>query len=233
MNSVRQILSIHIISQVGYMVMAVALGMGIGLATENRELALAGGIFFILHNMVVKSSLFLCGGLMQQYAGTDELDAMGGLARRAPWLAVLFFIAALSLAGLPPFSGFFAKFVLIREAMRAEYYALAGVALATSVLTLLSMVKIWSYAFWSRQMNQAPAPADSPPGGMGSAMVGTALLVVVALAIGLGAEPVMRASHVAARGIVDPSLYINAVLGTDQIAPVRLAETDQAEGSNP
>ena len=57
--------------------------------------------------------------LMDRYAGTDELDRMGGLARRAPWLAALFLVAALSLAGLPPLSGFFGKFVLFREAVRS------------------------------------------------------------------------------------------------------------------
>ena len=132
------------------MVLAVALGIAVGISVENRELAVAGGVFFILHNMIVKSSLFLCGGLMSRHAGTDELARMGGLARRAPWLAALFFVAALSLAGLPPLSGFFAKYVLLREAVRAEHFTLAAIALATSVLTLLTMVRIWSYGFWSR-----------------------------------------------------------------------------------
>ncbi len=233
MNSVRQILSIHIISQVGYMVMAVGLGMGAGLTIENRELAIAGGIFFILHNMVVKSSLFLCGGLMRHQSGTDELDNMGGLARRAPWLAMLFFIAALSLAGLPPLSGFFGKFVLVREAMRAEHYVLAGTALATSVLTLLSMVKIWSYAFWSRPKDIPAPPRDMPAGGMRFATAGTAILVGAAVLLGLGAEPVMRASRLAARTIVDPSAYIEAVLGAERIHPIRMATAAPSEDAQP
>lgn len=232
MNSVRRILSIHIISQVGYMMLGVGLGIAIGLTTDHREWAVAGVIFFVLHNMVVKSSLFLCGGLMSRHAGSDELGSLGGLARRAPWLAALFLIAALSLAGLPPLSGFFAKFVLIRESMRGEYYLLAGIALATSVLTLMSMVKIWSYAFWSRPSDRPTRANDNSPRAP-LAMTGTALLVLAALAMGLGAEHVLRASHAAARMVVQPSLYIDAVLGPDKTHPLRVAAAPDEKGVRP
>ena len=228
MNSVRRILSIHIMSQVGYMVLAVGLGIGIGLTAENRELAVAGGIFFILHNMVVKSSLFLCGGLICRRAGTDELDQLGGLARQAPWLALLFFIAALSLAGLPPLSGFFAKFVLVREAMRAEHYVLAAVALATSVVTLLSMVKIWSHAFWSRP-HSGPAQERAGTHTMAFGMTAAALLVLAALAMGLGAEHVLRVSRLAARTIIEPSPYIDAILGPDRDHPIHVVASEQED----
>lgn len=232
MNAVRPILSIHIISQVGYMVMAVALGIGVGLAADVREAAVAGGIFFIVHNMIVKSSLFLCGGLMRGHAGSDELDRMGGLARRAPWLAAMFLIAALSLAGLPPLSGFFAKLILIREAFRGEHFVLGAVALATSVLTLLSMVKIWSYGFWSPPGGRSPRE-DGPAPRAPVAMTATAALVIVSVAMGLGAEQVLKASRIAARSVVEPSPYIQAVLGPEAIHPLRLIEPAQAGVSSP
>jgi multicomponent Na+:H+ antiporter subunit D len=224
MNSVRGILSVGITSQVGYMVLAVGLAMGAGAGVENREMAVAGGVFLILHNMVVKSSLFLCGGLMCRYAGTDELDRMGGLARRAPWLAAMFLVAALSLAGLPPLSGFFGKYVLVREALRSEHYALAGVALGASVLTLLSMARIWSYGFWSRPRAEADLVRTS--GNPTFAMAGTGALVLASLALGFGAEHVLRAARLAARPIVEPSVYVRAVLGPQGIRPLRTtAET--------
>lgn len=224
MTSVRRILSIHIISQVGYMVLAVGLGIGIGLTTENRMLAVAGGIFFILHNMIVKSSLFLCGGLMKYHAGSDELERMGGLAKQAPWLATFFFIAALSLAGLPPLSGFFAKFLLVREAFRAGWYTLTFIALATSVLTLLSMIKIWSYAFWSRPDPQRQKPSAPHDHGIVQAMIGTGILVTAAVVMGLAAEPVLQSVRSAARTAVDPAPYIQAVLGQNQVYPLKLAD---------
>ena len=217
MQTVRSILSIHIISQVGYMIMGIALGMGAvtGLAQgeiDARVAAVAGAIFFIIHNMVVKCCLFLCGGLMRQHAGSDDLDKIGGLLKKAPWLATLFIIAALSLAGLPPLSGFFGKWVLIREGWNSESYALTTFAIMTSLLTLLSMVKIWSYGFWSpakgRHVDQPEFKADVRGG-----MVAVSLLVIVALSIGLGANSYFNTAKLAARTVVEPAPYINAVLG--------------------
>jgi multicomponent Na+:H+ antiporter subunit D len=228
MNSVRGILSVGITSQIGYMVVAVGLGLAAGTSQENRELAIAGGVFFILHNMVVKSCLFLCGGLMCRYAGTDDLSGMGGLARRAPWLAAMFLVTALSLAGLPPLSGFFAKYVLLREALRAGQYVLTGVALASSVLTLLSMVRIWAYGFWSR-----PSGGGSQATTQGTTlleMAGAGVLVVASLALGFGAEQVLRAARIAARPVVQPSVYVRAVLGPENIQPLRITPAPAEEG---
>jgi multicomponent Na+:H+ antiporter subunit D len=217
MHTVRRILSIHIISQVGYMILGIGLGMGLvaGLSGEERlttqEIAVAGAIFFIIHNMVVKCCLFLCGGLMQQHAGSDDLDSIGGLLRRAPWLAALFLIAALSLAGLPPLSGFFGKWMLIHESFVQEQYVLVGLAIATSLLTLLSMLKIWSYGFWSPARGRhVEEPARRPEMGLG--MAGVAILVVVALSMGLGAQQYYNVSRSAARTLVNPQAYVDAVL---------------------
>ena len=226
MNSVRRILSIHIISQVGYMIMGVGLGMGAVGALLNspsyaaerglKELAVAGAIFFIIHNMVVKCCLFLCGGLMQEHAGSDDLDRIGGLLRRAPWLATLFLIAALSLAGLPPLSGFFGKWALIKACLDGQYYLLVGLAVATSLLTLLSMLKIWSYGFWSPPRGAHVNDPTKRPRTTGGIMA-TALLVAVALSMGLGAQSYMNVSLTAARSLVDPRSYIASVLGPERL----------------
>lgn len=216
MTSIRRILSVHIISQVGYMVLAVGLGMSTLLDVEHRQLAVAAGIYFILHNMVVKTALFLCGGLMCHVNGTDELDRMGGIARQRPWLAVLFFIAALSLVGLPPLSGFFGKVALVIQSFRGTYYALAVAAIATSVLTMLSMLKIWCSACWGRPPALTTVPATPTPGtrpaSVRLAMTSTAILVMTAVSMGVFAEQYMTLARRAGATLVDPSLYINAVL---------------------
>ena len=218
MHSIRRILSIHIISQVGYMILGVGLGVGVGIATESRELAVAGAIFFIIHNMVVKSALFLCGGLMQRHAGSDDLEQIGGLLSRAPLLGLLFFIAAMSLAGLPPLSGFFGKFLLIRETLATGHWTLATLALATSLLTLLSMLKIWSYGFWSPPRGlHVEEPQKRPRTALG--MAGAALLVCVALSMGLGAPLYFHGCLGAARTLVTPDAYVQAVLGPARSVP--------------
>jgi len=233
MHTVRSILSIHIISQVGYMLMGIALGMGAvaGLTDgeiDGKEAAVAGAIFFIIHNMVVKCCLFLCGGLMRAHAGSDDLDKIGGLLKKAPWLATLFIIAALSLAGLPPLSGFFGKWVLIREGWNSESYTLTTFAIMTSLLTLLSMVKIWSYGFWSpaegKHVDQPEFKADVRGG-----MIAVTILVVMALSMGLGANRYFETAKLAAKTVVDPTPYINAVLGEGyvNVAKQKADDTDE------
>lgn len=227
MHTVRRILSIHIISQVGYMVMGVTLGMTAvsqlshmtdHAILESKELAVAGAIFFIIHNMVVKCCLFLCGGLMIEHAGSDNLEKIGGLLKRTPWLATLFLIAALSLAGLPPLSGFFGKWVLIKEGFNQQWYVLTGFGLATSLLTLLSMLKIWSYGFWSPAEGkhaQTPATeveAHHRPRTTGG-MLAVGILVAMALSMGVGAQRYLDISVLAAKSLVSPQAYVQAVLG--------------------
>ena len=243
MHTVRRILSIHIISQVGYMILGVGLGMAAvtQLAPDemldSRKLAVAGGIFFIVHNMVVKCCLFLCGSLMYEHAGSDDLEKIGGLLKRAPWLAVLFLLAALSLAGLPPLSGFFGKWVLIKECFHQERYTLAGFGLATSLLTLLSMLKIWSYGFWSPAAGRhvtEPARRPNTAGGM----VAVALLVGVALSMGLAAQSYLNVAKMAAESLVNPRPYIAAVLGPEAVRvvpvnPEQHASTQQRSTTTP
>jgi multicomponent Na+:H+ antiporter subunit D len=216
---IRKILSWHIISQVGYMV------MGIGLAAAGADVALAAvaaTIFYVVHHIVVKSSLFLIGGIAGRVSGTQELREMGGVIDLAPGVAALFLVAAFSLAGMPPFSGFFAKFVLIRAGLADGQLAIVGIALLTSLLTLFSMAKIWSYGFWRASPNGAARAryrALTAP---------TAVLVAFTVAMGLVAEPFLRLANDAARDVVDPSAYQAAVLAP---APERAPAFATGEGS--
>ena len=200
---VRKILSWHIISQVGYMV------MGIGLAASGADVAqaaVAATIFYVVHHIVVKSSLFLIGGIAGRVSGSQELSAMGGIVELAPGVAILFLVAAFSLAGMPPFSGFFAKFVLIRAGLAGGHGVVVLVALVTSLLTLYSMSKIWNYAFWR-------APSVSVAAGRYRAMMlPTAVLVLFSVLMGVVAEPFLRLANDAARDLLDPRAYQEAVL---------------------
>src|SRR5690606_27612432 len=103
-DDIKRILSFHIVSQIGYMIMGLALFDLAGLAAAT---------LYIVHHIVVKTALFLVAGLVEQRAGTSQLARIGGLARLEPVLVVLFLVPALSLAGTPPFSGFVAKLALV------------------------------------------------------------------------------------------------------------------------
>jgi len=227
-HQVRRILSVHVISQVGYMV------FGIAVMTGH---ALAGCAFYMIQHMVVKSALFLCCGVMEKHAGTDDLDKLGGLLKRDWKLGVLFFIAAMSLVGLPPLSGFFGKMVIIRESFSEGYWYLGIIGLLTGALTLLSMMKIWSYGYW----NPDNAPIVNKPQAVKanckSAYAGIALLVACALFLGLGAEPVYKVANRAGAQLENPKQYITAVLGddaynkVDQLIAQRQAGPASAAGS--
>jgi multicomponent Na+:H+ antiporter subunit D len=155
--SVRRILSFHIISQIGYMVAGLALAFG---THAQRRFALAAAIFYVVHHILVKTNLFLVAGIIRHTHGTESLGRLGGVARSHPYLAVLFLISALSLAGVPPLSGFWAKLAVIRAGIDAGHTPLVVVAVLTGLLTLLSMLKIWFGAF-SGDPADAPRPSGS------------------------------------------------------------------------
>jgi multicomponent Na+:H+ antiporter subunit D len=198
-NDIKRILSFHIVSQIGYMV------MGLGLFTVA---GLAGTVLYVVHHIVVKTTLFLTGGLVERRAGTGRLDRLGGLARTAPALAVLFLLPALSLAGIPPLSGFVAKFALVEAGLDAGQWGVVAVSLLVSLLTLFSMTKIWAGAFWGR-----PEPEEVEARSPVLMLAPTAALVGLSLAIAAAAGPLYALSERAAVDLVDASAYVRAVLG--------------------
>jgi multicomponent Na+:H+ antiporter subunit D len=201
----KRILSFHIVSQIGYMV------MGIGIATE---LAIAATIFYLIHQIPVKASLFLVEGIVEHETGSSSFDKVGGLLRRSGTLAFLFLAPALSLAGLPPFSGFLAKLSLVQAGFTDEQYVIIGVALVGSLLTLISMIKIWTGVFWGEIEPTPPAGRVGILRHHRTMASATWLLVIVTLAISVFGGWLFGYSMDAARDIVDPSIYVRAVLGS-------------------
>ena len=198
-TDVKRILSFHIVSQIGYML------MGLGLFTVA---GLAGAILFVVHQIPVKTSLFLVGGLIEQREGTGALDRVGGLVRTAPVIASLFLLAALSLAGLPPFSGFVAKLSLIEAGTENGAYAIVAVSLLGSALTLFSMTKIWSGVFWGEAkepmaVDEVPSPSK---GTVRLTTLATAGAVALTLAIAVAAGTLYDWSVLAAEQVLDPAV---------------------------
>lgn len=199
---IRRILSFHSISQIGYMMLGLAL---------FTPLALIGGIFYIVHHSVVKSSLFLTSGLIYRLGGSFELKKLGGLYRKHPGLAILFFVPALSLAGVPPLSGFFAKFILIKAGVEVGSWWAIGIALLVGLLTLYSMIKIWNEAFW--KATPEPNPPVPAPTRNGLIYFSIGVLAVLTVALGVFAQPMYQIADIAAQQLLNPAVYIEAVLG--------------------
>jgi multicomponent Na+:H+ antiporter subunit D len=203
-NDIKRILSFHIVSQIGYMV------MGLGLFTLA---GLAGAVLYIVHHIVVKTTLFLVAGLVEQRAGTGALARLSGMVRIEPLVAVLFLLPALSLAGIPPFSGFVAKLALIDAGMSSGAYVIVGVSLAVSLLTLFSMTKIWANVFWGPPEIERPARPAVAARYQALMLGSTAALVVLSLFIALYAGPLYNLSERAAEDLLDPRVYVETVLG--------------------
>lgn len=196
-NSLRGILSFHITSQIGYMI------FGLGLWTA---LGVAGAVFYLVHHMIVKTSLFLTAGAIETTEGTGLLRELQSAKGKYGLAAIAFVLAALSLAGLPPTSGFFAKLLLIKSSFESGSAWAGAIAIVVSFLTLASMLKIWSAVF-----GMTPSPGPRPAGS--TRLVLPALsLAAVSVLIALAAPVVYELSVAAAANLLDASAYVEAVL---------------------
>lgn len=199
-NFVRGILSFHILSQIGYMVLAIGL---------FSPYAIAAAIFYNIHNNLVKSSLFLVGGTISLLNGTDDLKRSANLWRATPMLGVAFLLLGLSLAGLPPLSGFWGKLMIVQDGLRQGEYVLIFIALFTSVFTLLSMMKIWNVSFWTQDPSVPVRIHDRRWIGLTAVTCAMALLTV---GVTVFAGPLVELSQQASQEIFERDNYIQAVL---------------------
>lgn len=206
-SDIKRILSFHIISQVGYMVMGLAIGTVAGLT---------GAVLYVVHHIPVKTALFLVGGLVEDSTGSGRLHRLGGLVRRAPILAILFTLPALSLAGMPPFSGFLAKLAVITAGLEAEEYMMVTAALVASLLTIFSMSKIWAGVFWGTADDPTPALADAEADDRRLPIdpvttAATAALVLATLVVPVFGGAVYDLAERAAVQLLDSRDYVEAV----------------------
>jgi len=199
-TTIRGILSYHIISQIGYMI------LGLSLYTP---LAVASALMFIIHNIWVKVSLFLIGGVARQAYESDDLKKMGNLSIFMPFLGAFFLVQAFSLAGVPPLSGVWRIYLLISESIQLEHYFVAAVALLTSWLTLFSMLKIWIGAFWQNSNSEMPVKKIEK---LNEKYISIGILVFASLVLGFGTETMYQKATLASQQIFQKEAYIQAIL---------------------
>lgn len=198
-NNIKLIVSYNIIPAVGFML------MGIGLFTE---VSIAGTVYYLLHDMFVKGALFLLVGAIAYLAGTSDLRKMGGLIHHYPVIGWLFFLASITLAGIPPFSGFIGKILLLKGGLSEDQIFIVVVGLVTSLLILFSMIRIFVQGFWGEKDEQfkpdrAKAKAFAWPIG---------LLVAFSIFLGVGAEFIYPIVEDVSKTLLNPSNYIESVL---------------------
>ena len=203
-NEIRRILSFNIISHIGYIVLGLAL---------LRPLALAGAIFYLIHHVIVMATLFLVSGIIRRVGGSFRLARLGGLYQEHPGLALLFLVPALALSGIPPLSGFWPKLALLQSMLADRLWLVAAIALLVSLLTLFSMIRIWDSAFWS--VPSEPANTVAPLRVLERRTLYAPVLALAALTVALSlfAGPVFELAQDAAAQLLNPQVYIAAVLG--------------------
>lgn len=211
-SDIKRLLSFTLVSHIGYMVFGIAL---------SSEAGLAAAIFYVVHHITVQTALFLVVGLIEKRGGSTSLNRLGGMARLAPMLAVLFLVPALNLSGIPPLSGFLGKVGLLQAGVAAGTplaYTLVVGGVMTSLLTLYVIVKAWNKAFWQ------PATEEPPTVHLPRGMVApTAALVTIGVALTVLAGPLYGYTHRAAGDLRSQAPYVEAVF----------SQGDRGEGPSP
>ena len=198
-NDIRQIVSYNVIIGVGFVLTGLAI---------STSAALEGSIYYVIHDMIAKSLLFLLAGTVVTLTGTAKMEEMSGLIRNYPLLGWLFFITLLSLVGIPPLSGFIGKVLLGEGAIEAGAYGLLGIAFASSLFVLYSLLRIFLNCFWGET---TISEGEEPPLRKGMIIPGV-LLALLMLGLGLGAELLAPYVKDASTILLNPNLYIEAVL---------------------
>jgi multicomponent Na+:H+ antiporter subunit D len=210
---IKRLLSFTLVSHIGYMIFGIAL---------NTVAGMTATIYYVIHHIVVQTTLFLASGLIERTGGSTSINRLGGLLKAAPVMAILFFIPALNLGGIPPFSGFIGKVALFDSGAEVGgwlTYAVIAAGAATSLLTLYALARVWNMAFWrgAEEVEDYESPLldqlSERPGGEATTTVrktpvlmtgATAGMVVVSVALTVFAGPVYALAERAGESLTGP-----------------------------
>lgn len=199
-QDIRQVVSYNVIITVGFIL--------VGLAVST-EIAIQGSIFYLVHDMLVKALLFLLAGTMIYLTGKTRIKEMSGLIGNYPLLGWLFFLATLSLAGIPPLSGFLGKLYIGQGAVESGSYLLLALAFISGMIVLYSLLRIFMNTFWGETII---SEEDEVP--LKKRLLFPCLLLGIStIALGIGAESILVYVEDAAYTLMNPEVYVEAILG--------------------
>jgi len=198
-NDIRYIVAYNVIIAVGFIL--------VGLAVSTTT-AFEGSIFYLVHDMIVKALLYLLAGTMITLTGTARVGSISGLIRNYPVLGWLFFIVILSLAGIPPLSGFIGKVLIGQGTIDSGAYILLTLSFVSALFVLYSLLRIFMNCFWGETMMSEEDEVPLKKGLIFPCII----LTVLTIGLGLGVESISDIVSDAARTLAEPDLYIDAVL---------------------
>lgn len=209
-SDIKRMLAYHSISQMGYVMIGLGLGLNPNVPALVSAMALFGGIYHFVNHAVFKSLLFLCAGSFEFRTGTRNRYEMGGLIRKMPVTSTACSIASLSISGVPPFNGFWSKLIIIVALVQAGYYIYGGIAVLVAFVTLVSFIKLQRFVIFGQLPARFAAIKESP-----FAMT-LPLVVLAILCLGLGlAYPFLDHSvlQAARNALLDKLSYMGYILG--------------------
>ena len=230
---IRRLLSFHIISHVGFML------MGLALALSGNKLAVGFGlgaaVLYLCHHMIVKTALIMAGGAVELHMGSGRLASIGGLVSRQPLLALLFFLSAISLAGIPPFSGFVSKLSLLQITLDTRHWFVSGVSIFASLLTMINMMRLWRESFWGEYKRPSRVPTRILQSSTRQRLMLAPIAALVLLSLGLGimGEPAFRLTMRVAQQALDRQAYIDAVAPAVSLSEYSPVHAEILSGSDP
>jgi multicomponent Na+:H+ antiporter subunit D len=180
----KRLLAYSSISQLGYVVLGIGLGGLIIARGDNpawASLAILGGLFHLVNHAVYKSLLFLTSGSVQMSTGTRQMKQMGGLAERMPVTRATCTVASASIAGIPPFSGFWSKLILVIAAIQAHFYWVVAIIVFVSLCTLIMYLKVQRYVF----LGELPENLQQTKENKNSMLVAMIFLACLCVLMGL------------------------------------------------
>jgi len=196
---IRKILAYNVIISAGF----IAFGIG-----ASSAVSLTGALYYLLHDIIAKAWIFILGGAVIGIAGTDRLKEIKGLIHYRPALGWMFLLAVLAVAGVPPLSGFPGKMLILKGGIERELYLLTAIGLAVSLIALYSLMKVFIHSFWGEALLNEGEQHDT---GKGALLPG-AMLSALAVGLGIGAEWVLAYIEPAVETMMNPRIYIDAVL---------------------
>lgn len=203
----RRVIAFTIVGGIGYML------AGLSIATPH---AMSGALFYIVHSMLISTGLFMAAGIAGRIGGGYDTRILGGIYRKAPVFAGLFLLGAFVMSGIPPFSGFWPKVVLVQSALEEGHTWLAAAILVGGFLTLLALARAFAQSFWRDAEEDAPLkPVATGKRAMTALLVPTTLVILGAVALGFAAGPIAAITSQAGADLIEPSAYIDAVMDDD------------------
>ncbi|WP_159636748.1 proton-conducting transporter transmembrane domain-containing protein [Sphingobacterium composti Ten et al. 2007 non Yoo et al. 2007] len=205
--NIRRLFSYLIVCHIGFM-----LG-GIGMFTK---VALMGTIFYLFHDILVKTNMFLIAGLIRQMRGTMDMKSLGGIYAQYPKISLLIALILFSLVGIPPLSGFWPKILLFKEAFNLEQYAFIAALVLGSFVTLFVIARMWSEVFWKNIPAGTEIEDKFEPMPLARKILlvlPIGLLGAITIYLGLNAEAIVQLVDKISDQLVDTSAYVEAVLG--------------------